>query len=421
MRLPAKILIATLILAAGGTYTDNYRYRKNDPRSIDTLVTTPKEDFLARINEDYQEHKGLVDNWMNIMIVPMGKRAIIDKNTLDILDMIPNTTKARRDYMKKVPASRRADLKTVSGRDSVTMAAFGRFDRYKDFFDSTFSSYGVPIELTYLTIIESNVSVITSPAGAQAYWQLMKSTKGNLIVNRKIDERNSIVLSTQRAAQKLRGLDALFGHYMLDATCYIRGQYGVASELEKMLKLNRQGELFKSYSDVVFFHAPYDHKILDRQEFWKIAKKLSRSNVFRIQLAKYSKQATAPDWLYQAYLKDVRGEDSTYVKSFWNFHGLSPDPKGIYWRYHDFLKKTKNNFSSPNYVPYLLAAIKLYNSDFGYTRQKPLKIAEFTPTKESVKEYYKDKEFMELNRHIKPNDLKNGNIPADTKVFRTVE
>jgi hypothetical protein len=163
---------------------------------------------------------------------------------------------------------------------------------------------------------------------------------------------------------------------------------------------------------------------LSKENFWKQTRKLinSRSRIFNADVLKdnykHRNDAEPPEGLYENYLNDVIDSDSVYVKSFWNYYGLDVNRKELYWKYNEFLKTTKNNFDTPNYVPRLIAAIMLHNSDFKYDRQKPLIVKEFVPTKDELKQLYSDNLFRELNMHIKPKVLKSGKIPPNTKVYK---
>ncbi len=79
---------------------------------------------------------------------------------------------------------------------------------------------GLPADLKYLPIVESGLRNVVSAAGAAGFWQIMKTTAGdlNLLVNGEIDERNDLNKSTH-AACKLLAL------YYLD----IRKRFGLSS------------------------------------------------------------------------------------------------------------------------------------------------------------------------------------------------
>ena len=104
---------------------------------------------------------------------------------------------------------------------------------------------GVPIDMKYLCVIESNLQNATSPAGAQGYWQFMKATgqKYGLEINDEIDMRNDLEASTHAACQYLKYLKRRLGNWTNAAAAYNCGENG----LEKRLTNQQQ----KSYYDLL--------------------------------------------------------------------------------------------------------------------------------------------------------------------------
>ena len=82
---------------------------------------------------------------------------------------------------------------------------------------------GMPVELTSLAIIESNLSAIaTSRAGAVGIWQLMPSTARSLglEVNSLVDERCDPVKSTKAACRFLKEMYNIFGDWTMALAAY---------------------------------------------------------------------------------------------------------------------------------------------------------------------------------------------------------
>jgi len=92
--------------------------------------------------------------------------------------------------------------------------------------DSVFSRYGLPIELKYLAVIESELKPSAlSQVGARGPWQLMPGTAKvlGLKITRQCDERTNYYKSTIAAAKYLKDLYAEFNDWLLVLAAYNGG------------------------------------------------------------------------------------------------------------------------------------------------------------------------------------------------------
>ncbi len=111
-----------------------------------------------------------------------------------------------------------------------------RGELHFDMMDSVFNRYGLPIELKYLAVVESELkATATSKVGARGPWQLMPETAkilGLKITNR-YDERTNYIKSTRAAALYLRDLHAQYGDWLLVLAAYNGGPGPVNAAIKK--------------------------------------------------------------------------------------------------------------------------------------------------------------------------------------------
>ncbi|HEV2353932.1 MAG TPA: lytic transglycosylase domain-containing protein [Puia sp.] len=102
--------------------------------------------------------------------------------------------------------------------------------------DSVLDRYGLPEELKYLAVIESDLkSSARSRVGARGPWQLMPATAHDLglKVNRRADDRTNYYKSTVAAAKYLRDLHREFGDWLLVLAAYNGGPRPVCRAIRK--------------------------------------------------------------------------------------------------------------------------------------------------------------------------------------------
>ncbi len=107
---------------------------------------------------------------------------------------------------------------------------------YFDMMDRVLGSYGLPRELKYLALIESNLrATALSWAGAVGPWQFMPATgrRMGLVVSSRIDERTDYLKSTHAAARYLRELYDELGDWLLVIAAYNGGPGNVNAAIRK--------------------------------------------------------------------------------------------------------------------------------------------------------------------------------------------
>ncbi|HLX93066.1 MAG TPA: lytic transglycosylase domain-containing protein [Puia sp.] len=119
-------------------------------------------------------------------------------------------------------------------RDLESMKKWGK--PYFSMIDVILTKYGLPCELKYLAVIESELKpTATSWAGAVGPWQLMPGTARllGLTVTRRYDERKNYDKSTVAAAKYLRSLYSEFGDWLLVIAAYNGGDGNVLNAIKR--------------------------------------------------------------------------------------------------------------------------------------------------------------------------------------------
>lgn len=109
---------------------------------------------------------------------------------------------------------------------SATMVIFKRANRYMPVMEPIFHKYGVPTDLAYVAMIESQLSNVISPAAAVGFWQFTKAaaTENGLEVNDEVDERYNIQKSTEAACKLFKSSYERLGSWTLAAAAYNAGK-----------------------------------------------------------------------------------------------------------------------------------------------------------------------------------------------------
>ena len=134
----------------------------------------------------------------------------------------PNAESYMQDYLK------------VHSSSLIKMKGWGQ--PYFNLIDNILSQYGLPRELKYLAVIESNLnSGATSWVGAGGPWQFMPYTARDygLVVNRVFDERRDYYKSTHAAARYLLSLYSQMHDWLLVIAAYNGGPGKVYSAIKK--------------------------------------------------------------------------------------------------------------------------------------------------------------------------------------------
>lgn len=116
---------------------------------------------------------------------------------------------------------------------SSTSLIIKRSARYFPIIEPILRSEGVPDDFKYLCVIESNLTNVTSPAGASGFWQFMPFTapEYGLKISSEIDERLNLEKSTRAACRLIKSNHHIFKHWINACAAYNRGPGGLSQDL----------------------------------------------------------------------------------------------------------------------------------------------------------------------------------------------
>lgn len=140
---------------------------------------------------------------------------------------------------ERIAATHGVDMERVRAQRGIkerTAAGLKRSGRYIAQMQQIFRDRGLPIELTYLPIVESSYDLnARSSAGALGMWQFMRTTgRQYMRVDRSIDERRDPIESTRAAAAFLQQSYETLGNWPLAITAYNYGPGGMARAVKEM-------------------------------------------------------------------------------------------------------------------------------------------------------------------------------------------
>lgn len=128
---------------------------------------------------------------------------------------------------------------------SMTTMMFKRANRWFPVIEPILKKNGIPEDFKFLAIAESNLANAVSPAGAEGYWQFIKTTghKYGLEINGHVDERYNMEKATQAACDYLKDAYTDFKSWTLVAASYNRGVNGLQRALDSQ-KVNSYYDLY---------------------------------------------------------------------------------------------------------------------------------------------------------------------------------
>lgn len=146
---------------------------------------------------------------------------ILNKTTV-LFELNPRVAPFVNNYLKK------------QSQSLENMRSWGQ--PYFAIYNRILSSYNIPVELKYLSVVESNLqSNCVSWAGAVGPWQLMPDEAKRFGLKRtsRVDERTDFYKSTEAAAKLLSELYSEYNDWLLVIAAYNCGKGGLNRAIQK--------------------------------------------------------------------------------------------------------------------------------------------------------------------------------------------
>ena len=114
---------------------------------------------------------------------------------------------------------------------------FKRTNKYFPVIEPILKEKGVPDDFKYLSVIESDLRNVTSPAGAKGMWQMLKDAgrENGLEINDNVDERYHLEKATRAACDYLIEAKERLGSWTLAAAAYHAGNFGIEKRLKEQM------------------------------------------------------------------------------------------------------------------------------------------------------------------------------------------
>ncbi len=161
----------------------------------------------------------------------------------------------------------------ILGNPVTTTFWFKRSPRYFPLIESVIRARGLPEDLKYVALIESDLRAdVTSPAGASGPWQFMESTGKSCGLDQDdcMDDRRDWEYATQSALAHLADLKNRLGAWTLALASYNAGEGRISRAMETQgendfygLRLPRETEryVFRAIAAKILLEHPYRYGV----------------------------------------------------------------------------------------------------------------------------------------------------------------
>ncbi|MEI8272719.1 MAG: lytic transglycosylase domain-containing protein, partial [Paludibacter sp.] len=210
--------------------------RKNEKSDTKTNIIIPDSTLSAPAEFD-NTLDYLLQSWIIRRATPSNCKSESDVKVVS--DSILKLRLSKMPCLMEMPYNSTVrsyiDLYTIRKRRQVEYM-MGMSNYYFPLFEQVLSINNLPLELKYLSLIESALNTtIVSRMGAAGLWQLMIGTGRmyGLEINSLVDERLSPVKATNAAAHFLKDLYSIYGDWNLVIASYNCGPGNISKAMRR--------------------------------------------------------------------------------------------------------------------------------------------------------------------------------------------
>lgn len=242
-----KLLITSILLACSSFSYAQYE-NTDDNEVIEVTETDDDNDDNDSIadDEEIEMPEGMIEEVDSLLQLYNTKTYLKLESDCDFPDVNPTYEPyIYEERLRKLPTiiempynqvvQRFIDSYSGRLRRSVSIM-LGASNFYMPIFEQALESYGLPLELKYLPVIESALNPkAVSRVGATGLWQFMIGTAKTygLEVNTLVDERRDPVKASYAAAHYLSDLYKIFGDWSLVIASYNCGPTNVDKAIHR--------------------------------------------------------------------------------------------------------------------------------------------------------------------------------------------
>ncbi len=151
---------------------------------------------------------------------------------------------------------------------SYTLLMLKRAERWFPVIEPILERNNIPEDFKYISVIESNLDNVVSPAGATGFWQFLRGTapRYGLEVRSEVDERYHVEKATEAACKYLQEAYDKFGTWATAAASYNMGIDGVAKQIERQATDNYYNFILNEETSRYLFRAIAMKLVLNNPE-----------------------------------------------------------------------------------------------------------------------------------------------------------